>query len=256
MKNGVAAGTGKEFAPMSIGRLTSAILALCLLTSGVKAQQVETPLGVVELFTSQGCSSCPPADAALASLAEEGEVLVLSYHVDYWNYLGWDDTLSLPECTARQKAYAAAFERNSVYTPQAVLNGRDHVNGAHRDLIESKIERFDATGRGLKVAIEVSRRGDTVLIDIPAGDTSANVVLAVFDKRTSVDIANGENGGRTIVYVNSIRSLQPVGMWNGKAVTLTLPASVIDNWNKQGGAVLLQKMDGDVPGAIIGASYL
>ena len=115
---------------------TGILIALTLLAGlpfgqgAARAGDIETPAGVVELFTSQGCSSCPPADKALETLAREGKVVALAYHVDYWNYLGWADTMASKENTERQYAYARMFGRSGVYTPQAVINGRDHRNGA------------------------------------------------------------------------------------------------------------------------------
>ena len=105
------------------------------------AGDVKKPSGVVELFTSQGCSSCPPADAVLAELAEAGDVVALGYHVDYWDYLGWKDTLGSPENTARQYEYGKSFGDRSVYTPQAVINGRTHVNGAKREAVARRARR-------------------------------------------------------------------------------------------------------------------
>src|SRR6478752_10718830 len=111
----------------------------------------EAPKGVVELFTSQGCSSCPPADAAFRKLVERGDVIALAYHVDYWNYLGWADTLSSKENTERQYGYARTMGRSNVYTPQVVVNGRDHVAGADLNGITSKLDGFVTEGKGLTV---------------------------------------------------------------------------------------------------------
>lgn len=215
------------------------------------------PLGVVELFTSQGCSSCPPADALLAELAEDEDLIALAYHVDYWNYLGWKDTLANEENTARQKAYARMLERKSVYTPQAVLNGRDHVNGADRQALETKLASMRANGNGLDISVDIDRRNDTLFIEIGAGEAAgkANVVLVIFDRRSTVKVESGENAGHTLTYVNSVQSIQPVGIWKGKATVIELPASVVEDWGRQNCAVLLQKMvSDDVPGPILGAA--
>jgi hypothetical protein len=107
--------------------------------------------GVVELFTSQGCSSCPPADAELAKMADKGDVLALSYHVDYWNYLGWADTLASKASTERQYGYARTLKRKNVYTPQAVINGRDHANGADPAAVNALINKLSAIDEGLNV---------------------------------------------------------------------------------------------------------
>ncbi|TIV92263.1 MAG: DUF1223 domain-containing protein, partial [Mesorhizobium sp.] len=130
--------------------------------------QIDRPLGVVELFTSQGCSSCPPADEFFAELAGKDDIIALAYHVNYWDYLGWQDTLSTKENTERQYDYMRAFGSRSVYTPQAVINGRSHVNGASRKDVDGALARMDRTGEGMRVAIKVSRTSDRVMID--AGD--------------------------------------------------------------------------------------
>ena len=127
------------------------------------AQEKQAVKGVVELFTSQGCSSCPPADAALKSLVDEGDVVALAYHVDYWNYLGWADTLASKDNTDRQYAYARMFGRNGVYTPQAVLNGREHINGA------------DISGIRDRIAAWKESRATTLLI---GGDSRALETVA------------------------------------------------------------------------------
>ena len=158
------------------------------------------PIGVVELFTSQGCSSCPPADAVLGELAQQGNLVALSYHVDYWNYLGWEDTLSSKESTDRQYAYARTLGRKSVYTPQVVINGRDHINGADKRGIDRKVEDFDRSGSGLTVPIEAALDGEKIRINIGEGEGKANVILVYFDRQNTVNIKRGENGGRKLVY--------------------------------------------------------
>jgi hypothetical protein len=213
--------------------------------------------GVVELFTSQGCSSCPPADKVLAGLADREDILALSYHVDYWNYLGWKDTLSDPAHTARQYGYARRFDRQSVYTPQAVINGRDHVVGSHAHEVDALLATFAGSASGLTIPVTLRHAGDTLSVDVAAGRGKANLVLVVFDHRNVVEIGRGENGGHALVYRNSVRSLQTIGMWDGQAMTLTLPSSLVGDWQRQGCAVLLQEMGSrDIPGAIRGAVCL
>ncbi|MFN7026778.1 MAG: DUF1223 domain-containing protein, partial [Pseudorhizobium sp.] len=129
------------------------VLAALLIAGTVTAQEGKAPQGVVELFTSQGCSSCPPADQMLKDLIRQGDVVALSYHVDYWNYLGWADTLSSKENTERQYGYAQSFGRSGVYTPQAVINGRDHVKGTELSTINGKISSLAASGEGLTVPV-------------------------------------------------------------------------------------------------------
>ncbi len=211
--------------------------------------------GVVELFTSQGCSSCPPADAALKSLIDEGKVVALAYHVDYWNYLGWADTLATKDNTARQYAYAKMLGRNGVYTPQAVLNGRDHINGADLKGINGKLEAMNLAGKGLAVPVDASVRKDEIDIKIGAGAGKANVVVVYFNRQQLVDVKKGENGGRKISYWHAVRDIQTIGMWDGKPASFVLPASVLNEGENGGCAVLLQKMkDDETPGPILGAT--
>lgn len=215
------------------------------------------PLGVVELFTSQGCSSCPPADAYLADLARQGDVVALAYHVDYWDYLGWKDNLGSPENTRRQRDYAKTF--GSVYTPQAVINGQRHATGSRRGAIGAMLETMADTVDGLTVDVAISESGERVIIDTGAAAgiaPDAHVILVYFQPKQTVAIARGENRGRTIDYYNAVTAFQTIGMWHGKAERFELPISEVAN---KGGAcaVLLQAFDDrGRPGAILGAATM
>ncbi|MBY5350029.1 DUF1223 domain-containing protein [Rhizobium leguminosarum] len=225
--------------------------------SGPLQAEDGTPKGVVELFTSQGCSSCPPADAAFRKLVNQGDVIALAYHVDYWNYLGWADTLSSKENTERQYGYARTMGRSNVYTPQAIVNGRGHLAGADLNGINSKIDTFSSEGNGLTVPISAAMRGDELEIKIGAGQGKANVVMVYFDKEKTIDVEKGENRGQKISYLHSVTNVETVGMWDGKATSLTLPASVLQRPQLEGCAILLQSAtaDGD-PAAILGATVV
>lgn len=237
--------------------LKNICLATCVLLSAQTIGHAGELKGVVELFTSQGCSSCPPADAALSKLIEDGDVVALSYHVDYWDYLGWKDTLGSPESTERQYAYARTFQRRSVYTPQAVLNGRDHINGGDYRGIKRALNSYDAIGDGLEVDIDATIVDGKIEISVGEGVGSANLMIVYFDRQNTVDIQRGENRGKQITYHHSVRDMQTVGMWDGKSKTLTLPASMLGDGAHGGCAILLQTVGhGGVPGAIIGANVL
>ncbi|AHF86025.1 hypothetical protein RLEG3_31230 [Rhizobium leguminosarum bv. trifolii WSM1689] len=225
--------------------------------SGPLQAEDGTLKGVVELFTSQGCSSCPPADAAFRKLVKQGDVIALAYHVDYWNYLGWADTLSSKENTERQYGYAKTMGRSNVYTPQAIVNGRDHLAGADLNGINSKIDTYSSEGNGLTVPISAAMRGDELEIKIGAGQGKANVVMVYFDKEKTIDVEKGENSGKKISYLHSVTNVETVGMWDGKATSLTLPASVLQRPQLEGCAILLQSAtaDGD-PAAILGATVV
>ena len=223
-------------------------------TAAVQAGELS---GVVELFTSQACSSCPPADAELASLAEQDDVLALSYHVDYWNYLGWADTLSSKFNTERQYGYAKSFHRNNVYTPQAVINGQDHVNGADGAAVSSTLHKLSSIGAGLTVEVTATMNADELRISVGAGEGKADIIAVYYDDATTVKIKNGENAGRDITYRNSVRDMETVGMWNGNKVNLKLPASVLSAHPGRKCAILLQLVHKDgSPGRILGAAKI
>lgn len=213
--------------------------------------------GVVELFTSQGCSSCPPADAELARLAGEADVLALSFHVDYWNYRGWADTLSSEASTRRQYGYARTLRRKNVYTPQAVINGQDHANGADGAAIAGIMDKLAATGAGLTVDVSASIGSDGLSITVGPGKGKADIVAVYFDETNTVEIERGENAGRTITYHHSVRETVTVGMWNGETVNLKLPSTVISAHPGRSCAILLQMVGKDgSPGRILGAARI
>ena len=235
-------------------------LAASVVTSVAAADGADRPLGVVELFTSQGCSSCPPADRFLSELVQSGEVVALAYHVDYWDYLGWRDTLATPENTQRQNDYRQAFEARAVYTPQAVINGRTHLSGADRNAVREALDGMAKSGKGMAVSLSVKKAGDRLVIDVGAANgptEEAHVVLVYFRPASLVSIARGENSGSAITYWNAVSSVQTAGMWNGKPARFELPIKEVSKKGLGGCAVLLQTTAGDgLPGPIIGAALL
>lgn len=204
---------------------------------------------VVELFTSQGCSSCPPADRILGELAQEEDVIALAFHVDYWDYLGWKDKFASPENTKRQRAYAYAAGERSVYTPHMVVGGIDHVVGSRGMKIAKLVQKH--SDRKLPVTVRIERSGSTVSVRATAsGDVPAMIVqLAVYSPKEIVNVTRGENAGRKLTYHNVVRKIAPIGSWDGRG-TFTASASVTDNAPV---VVLVQARDG---GAILGASRL
>ncbi|MEE8516579.1 MAG: DUF1223 domain-containing protein [Alphaproteobacteria bacterium] len=180
-------------------------------------------LVVVELFTSQGCSSCPPADAFLGELAKRSDVLALSLHVDYWNYIGWPDPFSSPAMTARQRAYSQSLGHRYVYTPQMVIDGKFQEVGSRT----AKVERAIAGAKRQapsKLRIKVVSKGaGKAVVRIPASKSSATatVWLVGFDNLHTTPITSGENSGRTISYHNVVRAIRPIGSWGGNATEIS-----------------------------------
>lgn len=221
----------------------------------------EKPVGVVELFTSQGCSACPSADAVLENLARSGNLVALSYHVDYWDYLGWRDTLATPALTARQYAYRTSLGTMGVYTPQAVLNGRVDVNGAHGGAILAKLDSMAASGEGMQIPVRIGMsKPSKFVIDVGEGASPTNPVrleIVYFDPLKKITISRGENGGRTLSYVNVVRDLETINMWDGKPLHIEMPLSQLAVKGAAGCAVLLQEyVGGETPGAILGAAIV
>ncbi len=216
------------------------------------------PKAVVELFTSQGCSSCPPADAVLGRLAEDPDLLALSYAVDYWDYLGWRDTFASTINSARQRDYAASRGDNAVYTPQAVINGRVHVVGSKEAAIRQQVKALGGETGALSVDVEAVVAGDRLIIRIPAGTAlhgdDPTIWLVTYRKAAVVEIARGENKGREVTYTNIVRRLQPIGMWSGEPMTIEFPLGDLQHEDADGCAVLLQSHTGRHIGPIVGAA--
>ena len=214
-------------------------LALAAAMALAPARAAE-PLTVVELFTSQGCSSCPPADEYLGVLAKQRGILALSEHVDYWDYIGWKDPFASPETTARQRAYGRDFGMSYVYTPQLVIQGMTHVTGSDRTKIQRLIKELSGARR---LAVTATRDGDGLKIAIPAADWAdgpARVLVALFDFRQENEVRRGENAGRTLSHTNVVRAMTEVGSWNGAAKQIVVPAGRLAAKGRDGCAVLVQ----------------
>ncbi len=203
---------------------------------------------VVELFTSQGCSSCPPAERLLGELADRPDVLALAYHVDYWNDLGWRDTFSFAGATERQRRYAAALRARSVYTPQVIIDGT-------RDLVGSDAARIGAALRATRsgVPVDLAREGSILRIHVgdEAGGAPAAVLLVAYQDRATSAIGRGENAGRTLTEHHIVRAIRVLGRYTGAALeyrvaAASLPLEATDV------AVLVQTADS---GPIVGATH-
>ena len=208
-------------------RIIGAAFGLWLGLTGVALGQTAEPVVVVELYTSQGCSSCPPADAYIARLADRPGVLPLALHVDYWDYIGWADAFAQPKFTDRQRAYAAAAGSGSIYTPQTVVNGVDLAVGSDEALVDDQIRRHRAAPR--LVDLQVTRNGENLAITAQALGAGAGPMLVQLVRYTpseTVAIKRGENAGKTVTYRNIVTSWQKVGSWNGQGeLALSVPAA-------------------------------
>jgi hypothetical protein len=236
--------------------LLATALALVLAPLVAMQARAEPPRGVIELFTSQGCSSCPPADRLMAELAEDPSFIVLSLPVDYWDYLGWKDTLALSVFTKRQKAYAASRGDGMVYTPQAVVNGQVHALGSDRAAIIAADRDTRAKTGAVEVGLRIAEADGVMRVtlpDAPATRPSTVWVLPV-SRAMTVAIARGENKGRDVTYANVARDLIRVGEWSGQAATIEIPLDRVRRADCDSYVVLLQQGDGKRPGAIIGAA--
>ncbi|MBM3613722.1 MAG: DUF1223 domain-containing protein [Alphaproteobacteria bacterium] len=211
-------------------------------------------LVVVELFTSQGCSSCPPADAHLVELAQRADVLALSFHVDYWDYIGWKDPYSLPESTARQRAYQRAHQLRHVFTPQMVVQGRAQIAGTERAAIEGMIANAYRLPLALGLAAE---SGDPPTLTLSATGSlpeaqranGADVWLIGFDRGGSTQVTKGENAGRTLHNAHVVRSIARIGRVKELGGPMSVPGTTLAG--RHFAAILVQAPYG---GAILGAA--
>ncbi len=206
----------------------------------------ERPI-VVELFTSEGCSSCPPADALLAQLAQRHDLLALSFHVDYWDRLGWKDPFSSAAATARQDRYARILGLATVYTPQIVVDGRFQAIGSDATAVADAIG--EARRRQANAPMSLALNGDRVRIALGRGDaTPASVLLIGFDRREVSHVARGENGGRTLTHADVVRGFEQVGTFTGAATTIEVRV----RWSSDRLAAVAQSGDGRIIAAAIG----
>jgi hypothetical protein len=210
------------------------------------------PRAVVELFTSQGCASCPPADALLTSLAEDADVIALAYHVDYWDYIGWTDTFGAEENSDRQRAYAKSWGSSRIYTPQMVVNGAKGVIGSRRNDVHGAID-----GARLDLPVDITVTDDMIKIAIaPKPEMEDAVVwLVTYMDRADVAIERGENAGKTMAYTQVVTKRQVMGLWEADVgAELKLPLDEVLTENSTGVAVLVQQERQGLPGLIIGAA--
>lgn len=230
-------------------RIAAVATSLFFGLTHLAAAQDQQPV-VLELYTSQGCSSCPPADAILEELIDRDDVIAIALHVDYWDYIGWKDTMADPAYTSRQRAYARAAGHRSIFTPQMVIGGKDHVVGTKPMQVSRLLElhRQDP----YDVDLELVRDGNSLTVTATSnGDFSGDAVVQLvrYVPKTTVAIRRGENGGRTLDYHNTVNYLSEIGEWDGRG-TFTTTAEISGD---EPIAILMQRPDN---GPIVAAAKL
>ena len=240
---------------MTVLRIASSLAlgALAVFAGPANAE----PRAVLELFTSQGCSSCPAADRLLGELGKDPSLVTMTLAVDYWDYLGWKDTLATRGHTLRQRAYAKVRGDREVYTPQMVVNGTVHVPGGDRAAIERAIAQSKQSGP-LALAVKASVAGDKLTVDVPAkdGQAAGEVWLCPITKAVPVKIGRGENRGHTITYTNVVRRWTRLGEWTGKAQTFQVPLNEIQTGEIDSVAVVVQSGAASAPKMMLGVAQV
>lgn len=230
-----------------------AVVLTAIATTVPTRAQDDRPV-VVELYTSEGCSSCPPADAFLFDLRQRPGVIALAFHVDYWDYLGWRDRFARHDFTARQRAYARALGSPMVYTPQIVVDGGAHVVGSNRSAVDAAIAQARQQQHLLDIGLTWAA-DSSLLISIPAAayDGKATIWFVRYAQGDQTEVGAGENAGRLLKHANIVEEIAAIGMWDGRAMVINLPwEAVAQNHRDEafGCAVLIQP---EGPGPILAA---
>jgi hypothetical protein len=226
--------------------MTAAVGALCLTLLPVSAPAA-APAGVIELFTSQGCNDCPPAEVLMGQLARAPGVIALSYHVTYWDALGWHDRFGLPESDERQQYYVTQLRLPSAFTPQAVIDGRVSAIGSDQMSIEAALSKGQPT-----LPIELTLDQGRVRIALPAAaarlPAPLQVIFIGYEPRALTEVGAGENAGRKLQEYDVVRTYRRIGLWQGGAAQFSVPLSSLPQ-GATGIAVLLQEPQGGIAGA-------
>ncbi len=242
------------FSRLFFGLIAGSALSLALIAGSSADSTKKPPKAVVELFTSQGCASCPPADALLTSLAERGDVVALAYHVDYWDYIGWEDTFGSKSFSDRQRAYAKSWGSSRIYTPQMVVNGAEGVVGSKRGAVNDALASAQ-----LPLDVSIQKQGDMLTVHIPADETlpDASIWLVRYLVRADVGIEAGDNAGKSMVYTQVVTDRQILGAWESEhGASLKLPMAGVQGGaaGNNGLAILVQDERNGLPGPIMGAA--
>jgi len=236
---------------MNALRLTFVLPMLAALAIPARAGEHKV---VVELFTSQGCSSCPPADRLLGELTQDKRLLALSLPVDYWDYLGWHDTLAKTAYTRRQRGYSEMRGGHEVFTPQVIVNGVAQVVGSDRGGIETACEK---AAKEKQIPVTLRKNGAKIDVEVGGGGNApASVWLLSVEKAKPVVIGRGENHGKTITYHNVVRNFRKIADWHGSPVKDSISVSDVEGDGADMIAVLVQPGTMDKPGPIRGAAAI
>jgi hypothetical protein len=227
-------------------RTCTLLLSLTIALAIVPAQADERPI-VVELFTSEGCSSCPPADALLAELAGRPDVLALSFHVDYWDRLGWKDPYSSREATERQNRYATLLDLATVYTPQIVVDGKWQAVGSDRTDVEHALDLARRSLKEIPVTLALDHGRAQIKLGPDSKAVVASVLLIGFDRQHVTAVKRGENSGQTLAHVDVVRGVEEIARFGGSAGEIEAPV----HWNCDRIAAVLQASDGRVLGVAV-----
>jgi len=205
-----------------------AIFTVAFMTLFPALSSADNPV-VVELYTSQGCSSCPPADRVLEQLAKKDYVIALALHVDYWDYLGWKDAFAQPAFSARQRAYARTWNERSVYTPQMVVQGSQYMVGSRGDEVQRQIMQHEGEPKTVSLDVESGENTTTISIAPFDQDVAGSAIYLVgYSSGQEVTIERGELRGRTLHYVNIVESWDTIAEWDG-ASAISLQVEDLDN---------------------------
>ena len=234
------------------------VLAMLALLAGLGLAvqaHAEPRLTVVELYTSQGCPACPAADAFLAKLAQQPDVLALSFHVDYWDYIGWEDPFASEVFSDRQRRYLEQLRLPYVYTPQIVVDGKHHASGNKPHEVMSRIESAQKDNQG-RIGLHLERLSDTqIRIQISDVDAryrgEAEIIIVRYDDKHVTEVTRGENRGKTITNFHVVRLMRPVALWNGEAVDVVVALQELEGARPAYCAIFVQERG---QGRILGAS--
>ncbi|MBN33381.1 MAG: DUF1223 domain-containing protein [Rhodospirillaceae bacterium] len=229
------------------------LAAAAALLIGAAPSVADSPV-VVELYTSEGCNSCPPADQYLFELRERDNVIALAFHVDYWDYLGWKDRFATEDYTNRQRAYARAMSSPMIYTPQMVVNGAEHVVGSDRRRVDDAIQQASSRPPAIDIGLTwTENRALTVSIPAAEFEGDATIWFVRYSLAEESNVTSGENAGKHLVHANVVEELAALSMWKGEAIDITLPReAIVDDSGEHGfGCAIIVQPEG--LGPILGA---